>query len=108
MRSLVDQTDLESAISITLLSKAENANQNGYWADLINDTKCGSLLWVLDRESLSNEVVEQAETFARDSLQWLITGGHASMVDVAASRTGLGQLEIQVTIDDVKVGSYGL
>lgn len=51
----------------TILS-TNNKDKRGWWAD----NNFGSLLWTLQRETISNELQRKAEQFAAEALQWMI------------------------------------
>lgn len=58
----------------------------------------GSLLWLLDQARLTQRTVNQAQDFARASLQWLIDLEFATRVDVRTRRIFNSQVEINIDI----------
>lgn len=108
MNSLVEQSDIESAVAISLGAKARSKKQNGYWADSLNDNKCGSLLWTLERETMSDQVLERAEQYASEALNWILVGNYAERIEVSASAMDINKVGIVVTIDGVRMGEYAV
>lgn len=72
-------------------------DQRGYWADNVTD-RHGSLLWLLEREKVTNETVEKARGYALEALMWLENDGIASSVDVTAARAGMSAISLSVKI----------
>jgi phage gp46-like protein len=96
----VEQTDLESAISISLSAKKRAEGKHGYWADVMNKYPCGSLLWTLERRALSEETVLYVEQHVKDSLQCLVRSNIASRVKVDVKSDKNSNIDVQVGIDD--------
>lgn len=65
----------------------------GWWSQ-----ERGSLIWLLDREKISNEIIEQARTYAKDSLNWLVVDGIASEITVSAVRSASYAISLDVNI----------
>lgn len=64
-------------------------NRQGWWGDTFSETtgdKIGSRLWLLQREKLTNEVVQRAQYYAKEALQWLIDDALAIDVQVDATK----------------------
>ncbi len=77
-------------------------DRRGFWADeLLDDLgenegdRLGSRLWLLDRASLTPDVVPLAQQYAEEALQWMIDDGVARSVAVLIE---LGSLKMTVTI----------
>lgn len=71
--------------------------RRGWWPDTAGD-RFGSRLWTLTRAKQTDEVLATAESFARESLEWLVRDGIAARVDVAAAWVARGYLRLTVTI----------
>jgi phage gp46-like protein len=89
----VDQT-LETAVFISLFTNRLAAtddtlpnlggSRQGWWADAYADqegTHIGSRLWLLGRSTNTGEIVNDARTYVREALQWLVDDGIADRVD---------------------------
>lgn len=63
----------------------DGMDQGGYWGDVFFDKSCGSLLWLLQRESVTAQVLSQAEAYARDALQPLIDESRVKDVSVTGN-----------------------
>jgi len=90
---------LETAVTISLFTDrqantgdvAPGEDRRGWWGDALNgnpEDRIGSRLWLLERENLTDETLRRAETYAKESLQWLIEDGVADSVSVQASKSG--------------------
>lgn len=74
-------------------------DRRGWWADElaeIEGDKIGSRLWLLDRSTLSNEVVRRAEEYIREALAWTIEDRVVSNLDVAVTRVKPHTLAIEI------------
>lgn len=84
--------DLETACLVSLftdkLATADftptdgTSDRRGWWADPYNDQPLGSNLWQLERAKKTRDTLGLARRYAQDALQWLVTDGVASAVDV--------------------------
>ncbi len=84
---------LETAVELSLFTDRRadegdslpdgETNRRGWWADDPLD-RIGSRLWLLDRAKETAEVLERAEQYAREALQWLIDDLVATKIDVTA------------------------
>lgn len=75
--------------------------RNGWWGDSFSDIdkdRIGSRLWLLWREKITQETINRATEYARESLAWLIEDGIARAVDVETTRNGLHRLDMAITI----------
>lgn len=83
----------------------------GYWADGIADDgqvivdRTGSRLWLLRRSKLTNETLNRAREYARESLDHLVADGVAREIRVVTEAQGLETLAIGVEIDDQEGGT---
>lgn len=104
-------TGLQTAVFLSLFTDARaqdddelpggSTDRRGWFGDSFADTagdRFGSRLWLLYREKQTDQVLERARGYARESLQWLIDDGVASSVDVAASWLRAGVLLLEVAI----------
>jgi phage gp46-like protein len=101
---------LDTAVVISLFSdrrvpdgeaKPEHTrNRRGWWADetLPDSDQIGSLLWLLQREKITNEMIKRAKNYAEDALAWMINDGVAESVSCAITREGLYGLVFLITI----------
>ena len=109
---LLSGNDLETAVLISLFTDRvaqqgdiipDNTNNpRGWWADNKTDgttAPIGSRLWLLSRSiSPTQQVLNQAISYAQQALQWLITDGVAAQVNVTAAWNKPNFLAMQVTI----------
>ena len=106
----LDQADnLTRAVIISLFSWRRanpedivEGQKMGYWGDVVEppeaNDRIGSRLWLLSREKILNSTFVRAREFALEALQWLITDGVASKVEVLAERFGPNGLALVCTI----------
>jgi len=74
-------------------------DRRGSWADdFIDEESEGSKLWLLDRSKQTQTVLNDAEQYAREALQWILDDKLATRIDVAASWAKMGWLLLQITI----------
>ena len=105
--------DLETAIGLSLFTDRRatdseisdfqtgvlgRQSRRGYWANSYRDTPQGSGLWLLSRSKHVELTRSQAESFASDSLQWLVNDGIASSVDVVAALDGASGMSLSVSV----------
>jgi phage gp46-like protein len=107
---LVPDEGLETAIIISLYAdrRLEDASprpelktdRRGWWADetLRDDDKIGSLLWLLEREKLTDDTIKKAKQYAEDALAWMVIDQVAEAVSVAVAREGLYGLVFDIAI----------
>lgn len=92
---LASDDGLETAVLISLFSDRRasdeevpfNEDKRGYWGDLFNDDSAdqlGSKLWLTDRSKVSLASLVKIETYAKDSLQWMIDDGVAVSISANA------------------------
>jgi phage gp46-like protein len=108
---------LESAVIIQLFTDrrlpanhplrryVDGDDLRGWWGDGIDvrsdlgESEMGSLLWVLARAPLNEEIRRWAETLASDALQTLVTQKVVARIDVAASIIPqLNQLDLAIKL----------
>ena len=85
-------------------------DRRGYWGDALEEEPLGSFLWTLDREKITNSVLNKIDTFIREALNWLIEDGIASEINTIVERDSKNieqvNIEIQVVKPDEKSESY--
>jgi len=71
----------------------------GWWADAIDDEVLGSLYWIYSRRKQTQEVLNGVAEAFRDSLQWLIDDGVASVITVVNEWADTDRMNVTVTIE---------
>lgn len=107
---LATESGLRSAVIVSLFTDARakpddvlpdgTTDRRGCCMDsfLPEGESFGSRLWLLSREKELPEVLQRAEEYAEEALQWLIKEGAAQFVSVTASRAASSVLLLQVSI----------
>lgn len=105
---------LRTAILISLFTDArapddaplpeESADRRGWWGDDFNAAggsagETGSLLWLLARSKITQADINRAREYAIAALQWLLTDGIASRLDVQVEAQDRQRLAIRVELD---------
>lgn len=78
-----------------------SGERNGWWGDSFPDVsndQIGSKLWLLIREKLTQATITRAREYMQESLQWLITDGVASRIDLFLEKSDPFTLATQITI----------
>lgn len=85
-KQLTLDESLTNTILISLFTDQQVNGERGYWADTLthNSKPTGSKLWLLERSKRLDEVLEQAQQYANEALQWLIDDGLVRHVEVHA------------------------
>ena len=105
-----DETDTawQRAAVISLLTwrragaddRLDDAERFGWWGDSFpsqNNDRIGSRLWQLRRRALTAQTVQDATTYAREALQWMLDDGR--VVDVAITTTrGVDRLDMRIAL----------
>ncbi len=109
---LVLDEGLQTAVALSLFTDRraepgdvlpdESPDLRGWWADavpVVAGDKHGSRLWLLDRSKQTQEVLTQAEQYAREALQWMLDDKVTDAITVTAlvPRTGILGLEISIS-----------
>jgi phage gp46-like protein len=106
--------DLETACLVSLFTDKlatpdfvptdGTSDRRGWWADPYNDSPLGSNLWQLERAKKTRDTLALARRYAQDALQWLITDGVATQVNVNTSWLGRspGSTALGMTVAIVK------
>lgn len=108
---LATDEGLETAVILSLFTdrRAESTDplpdghvdRRGWWGDVfpaVPGDRIGSRLWLLGRETQRPAVLERAEGYAREALQWLLDDRVAAAVTVTATFPRAGMLGIAVTV----------
>ena len=99
---------LQNAITVSLFTDARCASdelpqgetdQRGYWGDieLPEGESLGSKLWTLKRKKVTQQTIGRVRDYAEEALQWLVNDGHLQSVNVTAERSGLYQIDLNIT-----------
>ena len=116
-----EAADLQSAVIVALgtdalASKTEQlpdldaTDRRGWWGDMDAEEiwgawPVGSKLWLLSRAKITGPLaseggtVARANSYARDAMRPFITNRIASKVDVDASRTATGRIDVSVVLN---------
>lgn len=101
--ALLTDDSLTNAIVISLFTDARVDNQRGWWGNDFNQNEerqveMGSRLWTLTRSKQLADVLEDAQAYAEQALQWLIDDGHALAIDVMATNPEQSVLLLNVVV----------
>ncbi len=95
--------DIKTAVLTSLFSDAratdsqvDDDNKRGWWADFTKDF--GSLMWLLEREKLTEATAQRARDYCRAALAWLITEGIASKTQIDTTIVKSEGLKIRIII----------
>jgi phage gp46-like protein len=102
---------MRTAVALSLLSDRRalpddelpggGTDRRGWWADALadrQDDQFGSRLWLLGREKDLASVRDRAETYARESLEWLLEDKVAADLEVTATTVSNDTLQIRVVV----------
>ncbi|KOQ71544.1 phage GP46 family protein [Stenotrophomonas maltophilia] len=94
---LAAEDGLQTAVIISLFTDRRagdddqlpdgSADRRGWWGDSYADDdgdQIGSRLWLLGRSKATPDVLQQAQQYAKEALQWLIRDDVVSKVSVSA------------------------
>jgi len=108
-QKLQDGNDLETAVIISLFTDRIAApddvipdgstNPRGWWGDTDPRYPIGSRLWLLDRSTQTQAVLNRCQDYCAEALQWLIDDGVAASVDVNAFFPAREMLGVEITIN---------
>ena len=78
----------------------DDSERYGWWGDsfpTLNNDQIGSRLWQLRRRALTAQTVQDATTYAREALQWMLDDGR--VIDVAITTTrDVDRLDMRVAL----------
>jgi len=102
---------MRTAVALSLLSDRRalpddelpggGTDRRGWWADALAESEgdqFGSRLWLLGREKDLESVRNRAETYARESLEWLLEDKVAESLEVSATTVSNDTLQIRVVV----------
>lgn len=100
---------LETAVVISLFTNKRvgddelpknEQDRAGWWADetLPGNDQIGSLLWVIAKKTITENVITKAQEYCVEALRWMIVDGVAKSVDVIVTREGINSIWIGVSI----------
>ncbi|QPC44012.1 phage GP46 family protein [Kaustia mangrovi] len=109
---LVLDDSLQTAVIISLFTdrRADDgdvlpvefgSDRRGWWGDAFpyeDGDRIGSKLWLLNREKEMQVVLDRAEQYAREALQWLIDDRVCDRIDIEAEIVRPGWLGLGITI----------
>ena len=101
--TLLTDDSLTNAIVISLFTDARVDNQRGWWGNDFNQNEerqveMGSRLWTLARSKQLADVLDDAQAYAEQAVQWLIDDGHALAIDVMATNPEQSVLLLSVVV----------
>ena len=101
--ALLTDDSLTNAIVISLFTDARVDNQRGWWGNDFNQNEerqveMGSRLWTLARSKQLADVLDDAQAYAEQAVQWLIDDGHALAIDVMATNPEQSVLLLSVVV----------
>lgn len=94
---LLDDT-LTNAIIISLFTDARVDDERGWWGNSFAAFEMGSKLWTLRRSKQIDDILEDAERYARDALQWMITDKLVSSLSVTATNPKQSMLLLTIIV----------
>ena len=102
---------LDTAVYISLFTDARQddasatdmSDLRGWWGDEFG--AIGSNLWQLTRGKLTDEALAQAQVWAQDALQWMVTDGVVASVTASVTRIGLYAISIVIQIQEPSTAS---
>lgn len=108
---LATTEDLDTAILISLFTdkrapddaELPDGDRRGWWGDSfpeIEGDEIGSHLWLLERETQTQAVLERARLYAREALTWMLDDGVLQALDVAASYPERAWLQLEIDATD--------
>lgn len=98
-------SDLATAVIISLFSdrvahdddRFDGDNPRGWWADgEADEEKIGSRLWLLNRRKQEKKTLDDALTYTKEALQWMITDQVVGAFDISCSWVKAGFLGITI------------
>ncbi|UXN35511.1 phage GP46 family protein [Avibacterium paragallinarum] len=94
---LLDDT-LTTSIIISLFTDMRVDKQRGWWGNTFGQDELGSRLWTLTRSKQLNTVLDDAQAYAEQALQWLVQDKQAIALEVIATNPNDGVLLLTVVI----------
>lgn len=76
------------------------ADLRGHWGDTFTDAPLGSLLWLVNREKITPDLIPRIHEYAATALQrGVVDKGYATGYEVDVTRTGLNRIALFVAVD---------
>ncbi|SUT89777.1 Phage protein GP46 [[Actinobacillus] rossii] len=94
---LLDDT-LTNAIIISLFTDARVDSERGWWGNSFAELEMGSKLWTLHRSKQIDDILEDAEHYARKALQWMVADKLVSNFSVTATNPKQSMLLLAITV----------
>jgi len=95
---------LAPAIMVSLFSdrrrpedERASSEMRGWWPDTEED-RHGSLLWLLQREKITNETLTKVRSWVEDALQWMLEDSIAESISVHVERDGVERVQVGVQL----------
>lgn len=108
---LVEDNGLQTAVILSLFTDrrahpddvlpGDQNDKCGWWADafpVLPGDQIGSRLWLLNREKQMQSVLNRAQEYAQEALQWMLDDGVAGSVVCSAQAVRQGLLGLTVAI----------
>lgn len=105
---LLTDDSIETAVIISLFTdrRAEpgdiipdgTTNRRGWWGDTFSQTPIGSRLWLLNREKQMSSVLQRAENYAAEALEWLEDDQLVSAIAITATNPADSVLALRIDI----------
>jgi phage gp46-like protein len=77
-------------------------DRRGWWAEALlvgeGEETWGARLWLLERSTITNRRLADAEVYGREALRWLLDRQIAERVDVTASRLDTTRILLEVSL----------
>lgn len=96
--TLLLDNSLTTAIIISLFTDARVNYQRGWWGNDFGQSELGSRLWTLSRSKQLFEILDDAQVYAEQALQWLIEDNHVLGIDVSATNPEHSVLLLTVVV----------
>lgn len=87
-----------------LAKLADDGDLGGWWGNSVDlradlgEAELGSLLWLLERAALTDDIVRWAQALAEEALAPIVVQGAAAKIEVTAERAGGSRLNLWVNL----------
>lgn len=98
---------LDTAVTVSLFTDRQalpgdvipdGGGPRGWWGNAYLPFQIGSRLWLLKRSVMTQAILNAAQDYAMEALQWMIDYGVAGSIAVVATATGLHSMNLAITI----------
>jgi len=82
----------------------EASNRRGWVGnalDISRGLELGGLLWLLSQKRMTDETLNLARSYSKDSFQWMLTDNVAQNIDIQVTQTDKREIKIAVSITDL-------